>query len=287
MATIKRGLVIEGGGIRGSHSAGALAELHENKDVPSFDVICGSSAGACSIAYWVSQQHHILEKLWSNYLHGGRFIRYRHLLTPRPIMNLDYLIHDVFVHREPLDTQAIIDSPVDFYITATNCHTGKAHYFHNKDRIDVLEALRASAAMPIAYPLPVWNRGEPYADGGIADSIPIQKALDENCDEIWLVLTQPAGYRKEAVSRWPWPRWIFRRYPALAEAILERHIRYNRQLDFIDELERQGRARVIRPSAELPVSRLTRKHSLILETIAMGRKDAAAFLANSLTPSRP
>lgn len=265
--------------MRGAHSAGVLREL-SLANLPDFDIICGSSAGACTVAFWVAKQPHLMEHIWRDYVHAGRLIKYRRLIMPGPILDLEYLLEDVFAKREPLDTSKILSSSTDFFIAATHCLTGKAHYFHNKDSMNVLKALRAGAAMPLAHPLPFWNHGEPYADGGIASSIPVQKALSEGCDVIWAVLTRPRGYRKKRLSKIPWPRWIYQKYPPLAHALMERHIVYNRQLDLLDELERQGRAFIIRPGTDLPVSRLTRKYRKIHAAIEQGRRDAASFLAN-------
>lgn len=273
----KRALIVEGGGMRGAHTAGALAQLSQDPAM-HFDVICASSAGACTAAFWVAGQHHRYERIWGDYLHEDRLIRYRHLIKPGPVMDLPYLLYEVFVEHEPLDTAKILSSPIDFFITATNCRSGRAHYFHNKQGIDVLKALQASAAMPFAHPLPVWYEGEPFADGGIADSIPLRKAITEGCDEFVILLTRPEGYRKAQPGRLPWPRWLFRRYPGLAESMLHRHQLYNEQLEAVRELERAGKAVVIRPPADLKISRLTRRRDRILQAIEQGKRDTANAL---------
>lgn len=268
----KRALIVEGGGMRGAHTAGALAELSA-WGAPHFDVICSSSAGSCTVAFWVSQQPHLFEKIWSSYLHDSQFIRYRHLMTTKAVMDLDYLFHEVFSKREPLRTDKILESEQDFYITVTHCETGEPHYLHNKNNIDVLQALRAGAAMPFAHPLPVWYENEPYADGGISDSVPIRKAIEEGCDEFWVLLTRPRNYRKPTPASIPWPRWLYRNYPGLANALQTRHLQYNDTLEEIDSLEAAGKAVVIAPDHSLPVSRFTRNRKRIVEAMRMGRHD--------------
>lgn len=267
----KRGLLVEGGGMRGAHSAGVLAALAEQSDL-HFDVICGSSAGSCTVAYWVAGQQHLLTEVWGQHVHGARLIRYAQFLTGGAGLDLNYLIDEVFGKRVPLDVNAIRTSPIDFYIAATHCKTGAAHYFHNKSEPDILAALKAGAAIPIAFPTPVWLHGAPYADGGIAASIPIQKLLSEGCDEIWAVLTRPVGYRKKP-GRLPWPYWYYRRYPALAEALHLRHRSYNNSLEQLEALERAGRARVFRPSPSLPLSRFTRSQKRLLAGMAQGLRE--------------
>jgi predicted patatin/cPLA2 family phospholipase len=278
----KRALIVEGGGMRGAHSAGALAELSRHS--LHFDVVCASSAGSCTAAFWVAGQHWY-EKVWGRHLHGRQFIRFGRLFAGKPVIDLDYLIYEVFGRREPLDTEKILSSPEDFFITATDCGTGEPIYFHNKQKIDVLGALKAGAALPLAYPLPVWYEGIPCGDGGIADAIPLQKAIEEGCEEFWILLTRPRGYRKKPISKFPWPRWVYRKYPALAALMLRRHLHFNETLDKIEALERQGKAFVIRPSAKLPLTRLTRRQDRILAAIEQGKRDAAALFHSNRTSS--
>lgn len=273
----KRALIVGGGGMRGAHTAGVLAEL-SSRQIPNFDVVSACSAGACTSAFWIAEQHHLYERIWGDYLHDNRFIKFKRLLLPGPVMDLNYLLDEVFTHHEPLDTERILASPIDFFITATDCETGKAHYFHNKQDIDVLQALRCGAAIPFAYPLPVWYQGRPFADGGIVESIPIQKAIDEGCEEFLIILTRPKTQTKERVSRIPWPRWKYRHLPGLAEAMLKRHSLYNQQLQLIHELEQAGRAIVISPSESLPITRFTRNRSLLQRAMAEGHRDAASAL---------
>ncbi len=273
----KRALIVEGGGMRGAHSAGALSELSQHMASTDFDVVCGSSAGSCTAAYWVAEQPELFETIWGDYLHGRRFIQFRRLLLPGPVMNLDYLLDEIFIHEAPLNIKQIATSSIDFFITTTDCHTGKAVYFHNKKKIPILHALRAGAAMPVAYPVPVAIETGLYADGGIAEPIPYQPALDADCDELWFILTKPKGYRKPQTKQSSWPKWLFRRYPALAQAIIERPQRYNQQMEQIELWELSGRARVIRPSTS-HTSRFTRKQDKIHAAIAQGRLDAAQII---------
>jgi predicted patatin/cPLA2 family phospholipase len=279
----KRALIVEGGGMRGAHTAGALAQLSRSHPA-HFEVVCACSSGACTVAFWVAGQHHLYERIWRNYVHDDRLIRYRYMIQPGPVMDLRYLLYEVFVEHEPLDTVKILNSPIDFFIAATHCGTGQAHYFHNKQDIDVLRALHASSAMPIAHPLPVWYDGEPFADGGIADSIPLQKAISEGCDEFVILLTRPVGYRKEKPGRLRWPRWMFRHHPGLVKSLLNRHHLYNEQLDLVDKLERSGKALVIRPPADLKLSRLTRRRDKLLRAIEQGKRDTAEALRHWARP---
>ena len=62
-----------------------------------------------------------------------------------------------------------------------------------------MEYFRATSAMPFVSQFVEINR-QKYLDGGIADSIPFEKAQELGCDKIIVVLTQPIGYRKTKSS---------------------------------------------------------------------------------------
>jgi predicted patatin/cPLA2 family phospholipase len=274
---IKRGLVVEGGGMRGAHSCGALMALVE-KGIKDFDVISASSAGACTSAFVVSRQFDLFPVVWTNYLHDGRFINLKKLVTRKSVMNLDFLVDEVFQTLAPLDLEAIRKSPTNFYIAATDCNTGKTVYFNNHTG-PLFEALKASAAMPIAYRGPVMIHGQPYVDGGISAPIPIQKAIDEGCDEVYVILTRPKGYRKKPNFLNLIPRIYQKKYPKLAETLSRRHLIYNEAVERIENQDYPAKLIVIQPSEKLPVNRLSTNLEKIRAAIAQGRQDSLLALS--------
>lgn len=269
---MKRGLVVEGGGMRGAHSCGVLMAMIRN-DLTDFEVVAATSAGACTAAFLVSRQFDFFPKIWTHYLHDGRFINLKRLGSNRSVMDLDYLIDDVFGNLQPLDTEAIRKSRTCFFVAATDRETGTVTYFNNHDH-PILSVLKASAAMPVAYKKPVTIDGRAYLDGGITASIPIQKAVDEGCEEIFVVLTRPKGYRKKPPLVKLLPRLYQKRYPRLAEAILHRHERYNETVERIEKGDYPARLVVVRPGEKLPVNRLTRNRKKIQAAIEQGYREA-------------
>ncbi len=272
----KRALVIEGGGMRGAHSAGVLdawwtAGVH-------FDAIYGSSAGACTAAFWASGQPHF-RKVWGDALHGGRLIRYRHFLGSGAVFDLQGLIYRIFTEDYGLDVSAIRRSDVQLFISATCCNNGSARLFDSHDpEVDILKALHCGAALPFAHPLPVWYGDEPYADGSLVSPIPVQAALDAGYDDLWIVLTRPEGFTKSAPRSAWMQRWYYRRYPALVEALLQRHRVYNEQLALAESLVEQGRARIVRPAPGTAISRVTRNRGRLQAAIAAGQEDGRLSL---------
>lgn len=275
-----KGLVVEGGGMRGAHSCGALWALLE-RGITDFDVVVGASAGACSAAFFVARQFDLFTRIWQDYLHGSRFIRFRNLSSrERSVLDLDYLIHDVFQTKEKLDVEAIRTGKTRFFIAATEVSTGSPIYFDAR-RDPILIALKASSAIPIAYRHPVVVNGTAYCDGGVSIPIPIQKAIDEGCDEVTVLLTRPLGFRKKKPLFQIVPQIVRKRYPALSEALARQHLLYNHLVSQIERGDFPCRLIVIRPGEPLPVRRLTTDREKILAAINQGFHDGMAALTSS------
>lgn len=272
----KKALIVEGGGMRGAHTCGVLMGLIK-EGLHTFDVVSAASAGACTAAYLVSRQFHLYPSIWADHLHGKVFINFRNIRGPKSVMDLDYLIDDLFGIRLPLDLEALRTSPTNFYMVATQCESGQATYFHNH-RDPILQSLKASAALPLAYRRPVIIEGCTYLDGGLSDPIPIQKAIDHGCEEIFVVLTRLEGYRKKAPLINLLPRYYQKKYPALAETILKRHEVYNRALSRIEAGDFPARIHIFRPQKKLPVSRLTTKAENIRAAIDQGYRETLSLL---------
>jgi predicted patatin/cPLA2 family phospholipase len=272
----KLALVVEGGGLRGAFSAGVLAAW--NHLVPRQpDFIYATSAGAPSAAYLATGQIDLAIRLWENRTHAGHLVSPLHLLKGRPLMDIDKLVAS-FRAPLPLDVAEFGRSKTKVFIAVTHCRTASADYLRLTPD-NAFEVLRATMALPLAYGRIVKIHGQPYVDGGVVDSIPLERALEREADDIVVVLTRPPGYRKqrskfaEALVRTQYPN-----YPALAEAFRLRSERYNACSDRLIELEREGRITVIRPQSPLPASRMTRDRRLILDSIQLGRDALRSWL---------
>lgn len=277
---VKRGLVVEGGGMRGSHSCGVLMALIEHGFF-EFDVVAATSAGACTAAFLVSRQFDLLPQIWTEHLHGSQFIKFRNILRRQSsVMDLDYLIDQVFTNSQPLNTEEIRKSKTTFYMVATHCHTGKPQYFEgHKD--PVLPALKASSALPLAYHQPVIIDGNPYIDGGLSDAIPLQKVIDAGCTEAIVILTRPQGYRKKSPFIDVMPAYYRKRFPHLAQEIKRRHERYNSVIQRLENNDFPIKLLVIRPSVSPLATRLTTNLKKIKASILQGYQDAKMTLRNS------
>ena len=76
--------------------------------------------------------------------------------------------------------------------------------------------------------------------------------LSDGCDKVLVVLTRPKGYIKECrKSDILIARRIEKKYPAVARALVHRYKKYNRSVKLCEELEKQGRAVILRPEHPL------------------------------------
>lgn len=263
MAIKKATLVLEGGATRGVFTSGALDYLME-KDVYLSHVI-GVSAGACNAVGYVSRQPgRTRDCMIPADKNGNYYYGFRDWVKEKSIMNMD-LIFDKFPNEIiPFDFDTYFNSEIKCELVTTNCLTGKAEYMtEDQDRERLMKICRASSSMPLLTPI-VNVDDTPYLDGGLADSVPIRRAQELENEKIVVILTKNRGYRKKVMS--PAIQKLYKRayksYPNLVRTIFRRSFEYNKTMNYVDQLEKNGKIFVLRPQVR-PVSRLERnKESL-------------------------
>lgn len=252
----KAGMILEGGGQRGIFTSGVLDYLMGQKlEVP---YVIGVSAGACNALDYVSGQilrtkECMLDAQLDHELYGVRT-----MMKTKYFMNMDLIFDQFPNHDYPFDFETYAKSPTRCLLAVTNCLTGKAEFIEEyKDSARVMAACRASSSLPFAAPA-VEIDGIPMMDGGIADSVPVRKAIDDGYAYNIVILTRKRGYYKKESSRsMKLARLYYRRYPRLAAALMRRNHIYNRTMALIEHLEQRGKLFVIRPE-EVSVSRTER-----------------------------
>lgn len=260
----KATLVLEGGATRGVFTSGVLDYLMEQEFYTSH--VIGVSAGACNAVDYVSRQPGRTrdcmiptDKNLSYYYGVRKFIK------EKSLMNMD-MIFDIYPKQiYPFDFDTYFRSEMNCELVTTNCVTGKAEYMDEAQDPDrLMKICRASSSMPLLCPI-VNIDGIPYLDGGLADSIPIRRAMDIGNEKIIVVLTRNRRYRKKAVSKAveKMYRRAYRSYPNLLRTLLRRAPYYNRTLNELENLEREGKIFVIRPQVK-PVSRLERSQEHLM-----------------------
>ena len=241
-----RGLVLEGGTFRPIFSAGIMdAMLEENIE---FDYIIGVSAGITDGVSFVSKQKKRNYDVLVNLRHDKRYIGLKNYLSDKSLFGIKFAYEELPSKLYPFDWETYKNSPMKVRIGVSNAVTGKPEYLDGKKMDKKCDMLKATCALPMIFPVIKVGDGE-YYDGGITDSIPAAKALEDGCDKLLIVLTRPKGYEKKlSKANILAAKILQKKYPKLSEAILNRPKMYNEQVRYCEQLEKEGKAIILRPS---------------------------------------
>ena len=198
------------------------------------------------------------------------------LITTGNLVNKQFAFYDVPLKHDVFDIKEYKKSKTKFYATVTNVNTGLAEYIKLDDIIEQMEVLRATGAMPFVSEI-VDYEGEGYLDGALADSIPIDKCMEMGYDKIIVVLTKPMNYRKKKNPSWI-AKLVYRKYPKLVEAINTRYLQYNKTMEKIEKLEKEGKIFVFRPSRKVDIGRVEKDPNKLQEMYDLGISDANSSL---------
>ena len=248
-------LILEGGGMRGTFTAGVLDYLME-RGFPLRDVY-GVSAGACLGCSYLCGQVGRGLRVWTNYIDDKRYCSMESLRRTGDLFGAEFNYKLIPFELDPLDYDAFDRNPSRFVAVVTNVETGRAEYIRIDDLAAGIPVVQASASLPLISNIQVID-GKKYLDGGIADSIPLQKSIDDGHRRNVVILTQAAGYRKRPNRAMPLIALRYRKCPAFVEAVRRRHDMYNAALELIAREEAAGRVFVIRPDAPPEVGRVER-----------------------------
>lgn len=182
----KIAIVTNGGGMNCSYSAWALCSLARNYDLKEPELLIGSSGSTGSLTYYLTQQYDEIKNIWTNLLTSKNFIRFQRL---KRIMDIDYLIDEIFKIQEPLNINKINNSKTKLFISSTEYKNGKVKFFSNISKYDIFESLRASKAIPILYNKKVNIKNIDYIDGSLSATviISIEKAIKEGGKNIIVI----------------------------------------------------------------------------------------------------
>ena len=266
---MKRGLVLEGGAMRGLWTAGITDVMMEHDIWP--DGLIGVSAGAAFGCNYKSRQIGRAIRYNMRFAKDSRYSGIRSLLTTGDYFNAEFDYHIVPKQYEIYDDDAFNRNPMEFIVVCTDVETGEAVYKPlTEANYDTYEWIRASASMPLVSKVVSIQRRK-LLDGGVADSIPLAYTESRGYDRNVVVLTQPLGYQKEHNRLMPLMRFALRRYPEMIKALDYRHIMYNKQLEYVAQAEREGRCLVIRPDTKIPIGHISHNPQQMQHVYQIGR----------------
>lgn len=261
---MKTGIVFEGGAFRTIFSCGVMDALVENDIMP--DYMIGVSAGAAYGVSMASKQPRRNLDVLMKYRNDKRYLGLSNMIDKdnKSIYGLEFSYETIPNELNLFDYDAFKQYKGDFYCVVTNLLTGQPEYmkYTGDDRTNTV--LKATCALPMLFP-PIIINYVPYMDGGLSDSIPYLKAIEDGCDRIIVVLTRQSGYTKTTSRSTKAIAYSYRnQYPKLTETMLTRASRYNESLKGLDQYVKKGRIITIQPTTSKGFSRLEKDKNKIL-----------------------
>ena len=270
--TMKTGLILEGGAMRGLFTAGVIDVMLE-QDI-AVDGMIGVSAGAAFGCNFKSKQAGRVLRYNKRFCKDKRFCSFYSLLKTGDLYGADFCYREIPETLDPFDKDTFANDPTEFYLVCTDIESGKAVYKQlKKSDGNAMDWFRASASMPLVS-TPVEIGKQKLLDGGIVDSIPVRYFESIGYEHNIIVLTQPTGYQKKKNALLSLMRIALRKYPNVALAMARRHEIYNETLAYIGQLEQQGKALVIRPPVKLEVGHVEHDAERLQQAYDMGRAEA-------------
>jgi len=274
--SLKTGLILEGGAMRGMFTAGVLDVFMENGI--ALDGTVGVSAGATFGCNYKSGQIGRTIRYNKKYSGDWHYCSLRSLIKTGNLYGADFCYNQIPNELDIFDLESYRKNPMPFFVVASDCRTGKPVYKELKNcDADDLTWMRASASMPLASEV-VRIDGYELLDGGMTDSIPLKFFEKSGFKRSIVVLTQPRNYIKKPNKLIGIMKIALRKYPAIVNAMKNRHNVYNEETEYVFEQEKKGNALVICPEKPLEISRTEKNPDELQRVYDEGRKTALAQL---------
>ncbi len=270
------GLVLEGGAMRGLYTAGVLDVFLDNNI--KVDGIIGVSAGVLFGVNYLSKQKGRAIRYNKKFAKDKRYMGMRSFITTGNIVNKDFAYYEIPFKIDVFDEETFERSNTNFWATVTNIETGEAEYLKLTNVFEQMELLRATSAMPIVSKI-VEIDGKRYLDGGVSDSIPVEKCKSMGYDKIIVVLTRPIEYRKKKPNSLV-AKVKYKKYPNLIETMENRYKKYNDTVEKIIDMENKKEIFVIRPSKDLKLKRIEKDVDKLQAMYDLGISDCKKQLEN-------
>ncbi len=273
---MKRGLIMEGGALRGMFTPGVTDVFLENGI--EFDGAVGVSAGAAFGCNFKSRQIGRAIRYNLANCKNPRYCSFASLFFTGNMFGAKYCYETIPYKTDIFDWETYRNNPLEFFAVATDIESGEPVY-HRCDTLDrnEMEWIRASSSLPLAAKI-VKIDDKKLMDGGVSDSIPLKFFEASGYDRNVVILTRPQEYIKKPSSLMKLIRIKYRKYPKLIERLENRHIEYNETVSYVKEKEARGEIFVIRPPYPLPTGHTEHDPERIRQTYEIGRQTALGAL---------
>lgn len=272
------GIIDVGGGTRDSYGAGVFDYCLDHNI--KFDYCIGVSAGSANCASYIANQRGRNYVFYTDYFFRKEYMSLSNFIKKGSYIDLDYVFGTLTNSNgeNPIDYPTMQSSKTILKIVATNASTGKAVYFDKENmKQDDYRFLMASTSVPVVCK-PYMIDGVGYYDGGIADPIPIDKALDDGCDKTVVILTRPKERIRQSKFNLAASAILKSKYRQLAESIENRNNKYNQSLAKAIELEKNGKALILAPHDIGNMKMLTKDYNEIHFLYEQGLRDGEKLI---------
>ena len=244
------GIILEGGAMRSMFCAGVLDSFLDN-DIHIPNVMAVSAGAYAGMNYVSGQRGRVVEAIIEP-METEKYFGFSTFIKKGTFFDMDLLFDEIPKRRVPFDFEAFSSSAKRFITSTVNCITGEPVYFEEfSDKDGFLKICRAANSLPFIGKV-TEIEGIPMLDGGMADAIPIGKALEEGWKKIIVVVTRNTKYRKKQRHFYlAMLRLLYHRYPKFVQLVAGRAARYNHSLDVLEHMEKEGKVFVLRPSDDI------------------------------------
>lgn len=264
-------LILEGGGMRGIYTAGVLDFFMDNK-MKFFDITAVSAGVGVATSYLANQRGRTLE-IFQKYSSDKRYLSVGSFVKTGSFFGIDFIFKEIPNVLLPFDYKQYDNSGMNLTAVVTNLETGEPEYVRIDDLQKKIDYVIASSSLPIVS-RPVEIDNKMLYDGGVADPIPLKHSIANGFDLQVLVLTRNKNYRKSKSISSRIIATNFVRYKNFANVLKTRHNIYNETLDLIDELEKENKVLVLRPSQPLTIDRFEKDINKLTDLYNLGYSDA-------------
>ncbi|MBS4538641.1 patatin family protein [Clostridium sp. D2Q-11] len=262
-------LVVEGGAMRGIFAAGVL-DTFISQGFNPFSLCIGVSAGATNLSGYLAHMKGRNMTVITKYSTKPEFINLTRFLQGGDLLDLDWL-WDISLKELDINIDKIMEFQGKYLIGVTNIETGKAEYIEpRKDNIN--DVLKASSALPLVYRKYIKIDNKKYADGGIADPIPVIEAYNRGAKNIMVIRSRPVDYSMAISKSYPLCKLLLRNYPELVRSIKVRANVYQKSLDFMRNPPKEVNVLEINPPNDFETTRLTTDSKTLIKDYEKGVK---------------
>lgn len=248
------GIVAEGGGTKAAYSAGVLKCLLEHDIILPYCV--GISAGTEVLLSYVSKQIKRLEVTGIDAPCQKGVVGLEPFFKEGSLFGIEATAKYI-ESKEPLDFDAFYSSSTQMDVGLYDIETHEVKYF-DKSTVDKDQTVVKASCALLLLAKPYKFNGRMYMDAGLVDMISIYQSIRAGNDKHIIISTKEEGYVRKSAPKWQlWLSKLVYKDDKITQDLKERHIRYKEQWDTIADLEKQGKAIVLRPHKDLGVTRYT------------------------------